>query len=63
MQKKSTEDRTTTIKEEEVIIEVTIKVTTIKQTTVPKGEVIKMVIIMVIATQDNRQVTTVQYER
>ena len=56
-------DSTTTIKEEEVIIEVTIEVTTIKQTTVLEGEVTKMVIIVVIAIQDNRQVTAVQYVR
>ena len=46
--------------EEKVIIEITIEVTTIKQTTVLEGEVTKMVIIVVIAIQDNRQVTAVQ---
>ena len=30
---------------------------------VPEGKVTKMFIIMVIAIQDNRQVTTVRYER
>ena len=63
MEKKSTGDSTTTTKEEEVIIEVTIEVTTIKQTTVLKGEVTKMVIIVVMAIQDSRQVTAVQYVR
>ena len=42
---------------------VTIEVTTIKQTMVLKGEVTKMVIIVVIAVQDNRQVTAVWYVR
>ena len=63
VQKKSTGDSTTTTKEEEVIIEVAIEVTTIKQTTVLEGEVTKMVIIMVMVIQDNRQVTAVRYIR
>ena len=46
-------------KEEEVIIEVT----TIKQATILEGEVTKIAIIMVMANQDNRQVTAVQYVR
>ena len=37
--------------------------TTIKQATILKGEVTKITIIMVIANQGNRQVTTVQYIR
>ena len=45
------------------IIEVNIEVTTIKQTTVLEGQVTKMVIIVVIAIQDNRQVTTFRYKR
>ena len=50
-------------KEEEVIIEVTIEVTTIKQATILEGEVTKITIIMLMANQDNRQVTAVQYIR
>ena len=59
MQNKSTGDSTTTTKEEEVIIEVT----TIKQATILEEEVTKITIIMVMANQDNRQVTAVQYVR
>ena len=62
MYKKSTGDRTTTTREEEVIIEVTTEVNTIKPTTVPEGEVTKLVIV-VMAIQDNKQVTAVQYVR
>ena len=50
-------------REDEVIIEVTVEVNTIKQTMVPKGEVTKLVIIVVMAIQDNKQVTAVQYVR
>ena len=42
---------------------VTIEATTIKQTMVLEGEVTKIIIIVVIAIQDNRQVTAVQYVR
>ena len=39
------------------------EVTTIKQATILEGEVTKITIIMVMANQDNRQVTVVQYVR
>ena len=63
MYKKSTGDNTTITREEEVIIEVTIEVTTIKQSTILEGEVIKIAIIVVRAIQVNKQVTAVQYIR
>ena len=63
MYKKSTGDNTTITREEEVIIEVNIEVTTIKQSTILEGEVIKIAIIVVMAIQVNKQVTAVQYIR
>ena len=51
-----------TTQEEEVIIEVTIEATTTKQVTTHEERVIKLVIVVVIAIQVNRQVTT-QYIR
>ena len=54
---------TTITREEEVIIEVTIEVTTIKQATILEGEVTKIAIIAVMAIQVNKQVTAVQYIR
>ena len=56
---KSTGDNTT--REEEVIIEVTIEVTTTKQATAPEGKVVKLVIVVDIAMQVNRLVTIIQY--
>ena len=52
-----------TTREEEVIIEITIEVTTTKQATIPEGKVIKLVIVVAIAIQVNRWVTIIQYIR
>ena len=60
---KSTGDNTISTREEEVIIEVTIEVTTTKQATILVEEVTRTAIIMVMAIQVSRQVTAIQYVR
>ena len=54
---------TTSTREEEVITEVTIEVTTIKQATILEEKVTRIAIIMVMAIQVNRQVTAIQHIR